>query len=211
MNPETDPTVENLSSAFHFESGKFTSFRDDWWMHKVAVIYKYSLMTADANLPDSKWNADDRFSTVGSVAAFLESSKVGVSSTKSEYNFVFTSFNYASRPKRSSNAKVVKLRFSILTSQCVRLIRVTYKSINDEARKDTLPRIKISNRWKEHNLKQTWICTQRSESESRWLRRRRQGQKMVAAFFGRQAGVSGFRSTINQGKVIALKLCRGFL
>ena len=46
-SPETDPTVENLSSAFHFESGKFASFRDDWWMHKVAVIYKYSLMTAE--------------------------------------------------------------------------------------------------------------------------------------------------------------------
>ena len=24
--PETDPTVENLSSAFHFESGKFVAF-----------------------------------------------------------------------------------------------------------------------------------------------------------------------------------------
>ena len=24
--PETDPTVKNLSSAFHFESGKFASF-----------------------------------------------------------------------------------------------------------------------------------------------------------------------------------------
>ena len=30
---ETDPTVENLSSAFHFESGKFVAFWDDWWMH----------------------------------------------------------------------------------------------------------------------------------------------------------------------------------
>ena len=29
ISAETDPTVENLSSAFHFESGKFASFRDD--------------------------------------------------------------------------------------------------------------------------------------------------------------------------------------
>ena len=28
-NLATDTTVENLSSAFHFESGKFASFRDD--------------------------------------------------------------------------------------------------------------------------------------------------------------------------------------
>ena len=37
-SPETHPTVENLSSAFHFESGKFVAFWDGWWMHKVAVI-----------------------------------------------------------------------------------------------------------------------------------------------------------------------------
>ena len=47
LRSETDPTVENLLSAFHFESGKFLSFHDDLWMHKVAVICKYYLMTAE--------------------------------------------------------------------------------------------------------------------------------------------------------------------